>query len=84
MKLPIKTRILEYAVEKDAPFTAQELSEVLKSEYNNEKTTSVKNVEKQLDMYNRVGFLSVKDIEKKDGELVVSYQITNSGKDSVK
>ncbi len=84
MKLPIKTRILEYAVEKDAPFTAQELSEVLKSEYNNEKTTSVKNIEKQLDMYNRVGFLSVKDIEKKDGELVVSYQITNSGKDSVK
>ena len=84
MKLPIKTRILEYAVEKDAPFTAQELSEVLKSEYNNEKTTSVKNIEKQLDMYNRVGFLSVKDIEKKDGELVVSYQITNSEKDSVK
>ena len=37
MKLPIKTRILEMAIEKDGPFTSRELSEVLKKEYNNEK-----------------------------------------------
>ena len=84
MTLPIKTRILEYAIEKDAPFTNQELSDILKVEYNNEKTTSLKNVEKQLDMYNRVAFLSVKDVIEKDGELIVTYQITNSGKEALK
>ena len=84
MTLPIKTRILEYAIEKDAPFTNQELSDILKVEYNNEKTTSLKNVEKQLDMYNRVAFLSVKDVAEKDGELIVTYQITNSGKEALK
>lgn len=84
MKLPIKTRILEYAIEKDAPFTGQELSKILAPEYNNEKTTSVKNIEKQLDMYNRVAFLDVKDVDEKDGELIVTYQITNSGKKALK
>ncbi len=84
MKLPIKTRILEYAIEKDAPFTGQELSEILKAEYRNEKTASLKNVEKQLDMYNRVSFLAVKDVAEKDDELVVTYQITGSGKEALK
>ncbi len=84
MKLPIKTRILEYAVEKDAPFTGLEVSEALKKEYNGERTTSVKNIEKQLDMYNRVAFLDVKDVKLADGELIVTYQITEEGKKSAK
>ncbi len=84
MKLPIKTRILEYAIEKNDIFTAQELSKVLKEEYNGEKTTSVKNIEKQLDMYSRVAFLETKDVYLEDDELVVAYRITKIGKDSLK
>ena len=37
MKLPIKTRILEFAIERNKPFKAEELSEVLRVEYNGEK-----------------------------------------------
>ena len=37
MKLPIKTRILEYVITKDDVLTAQELSETLKKEYGNER-----------------------------------------------
>ena len=59
MKLPIKTRILELAIEKDGPFTSRELSEILQKEYNNEKTTTVKNIDKQIQAYCRVGFITL-------------------------
>lgn len=85
MNLPIKTRILEWAIEKDTPFTAKELSMVLQREYNGERTTTVKNIEKQLDMYCRVNFMEVRDTALDDKEeLVVTYTITDEGKKSIK
>ncbi len=84
MNLPIKTRILEWAIEKNAPFTAEELSELLKVEYNNERTTILKNIEKQLETYVRVDFIKVVDTElDKNGDLVVTYQITDIGREKV-
>ena len=80
MKLPIKTRILE----KDGPFTSKELSEVLKVEYNNEKTTTIKEIEKQLDMYCRVGFLDDEKVDLEGDQLIVTYRITETGKNSLK
>ena len=79
--LPIKTRMLQLAIEWKRPFTAAEMTEVLKKEYNNEGTTTVKQVDKQLEMYCRVDMLSAAhvEIDEKD-ELVVSYQITDLGK----
>ena len=44
MKLPIKTRILEYAIENDKPFTAEEISGVMKKEYEGEKTSCTANM----------------------------------------
>ena len=81
MKLPIKTRILEFAIEINESFTAEELSKLLQQEYNGEKTASIPQVEKQLDMYARVGFLKAKDVSLDDaGELKVYYEIAEAGK----
>lgn len=85
MKLPIKTRILEFAIEKNSPFTAAELSEVLRKEYNGEKTTTLKNVQGQLETFCRVNFMKAQDIDLDgSGELLVSYMITENGKQSAK
>ena len=85
MKLPIKTRILELAIEKDGPFTSRELSEILKKEYNNEKTTTVKNIDKQIQAYCRVGFINDENVHLgEDNEPEVSYEVTEIGKNSLK
>ena len=85
MNLPIKTRILEWAIQKAAPFTAKELSEVLQREYKGERTTTIKNIEKQLDMYCRVNFMEVQDTDVDEKEdLIVTYKITEEGKKSIK
>lgn len=81
MKLPIKTRILEFAIEKNESFTAEELSKILQQEYNGEKTASISQVEKQLDMYARVGFLKTEDVTlDESGGLKVYYEIAEAGK----
>ena len=78
--LPIKTRILQLAIEWNRPFTAAEMADVLKKEYNNEGTTAVKEVDKQLEMYCRVNMLVGVHFEfDKDDNLIVSYQITDTG-----
>ncbi len=85
MKLPIKTRILEMAIEKNGPFTSRELSEVLKKEYNNEKTTTVENIDKQIQAYCRVGFINDDEVRLgQDNEPEVLYRITETGKNSLK
>lgn len=85
MKLPIKARILELAIEKDGPFTSKEFSQILEKEYRGEKTTTVKNVDKQLDMYCRVGFLTAENVEVgKDGQIDITYMITETGKKNLK
>ncbi len=85
MKLPIKTRILEYAIEKNAPFTSRQICEDLGKEYQGERTAQQKGINKQLDMYCRVGFLETGDVALDDNEeLIVSYRITDAGKKSEK
>jgi DNA-binding PadR family transcriptional regulator len=85
MKLPIKTRILEWAIDKDGPFTAREISDELNVEYNGEKTTTVKNIEKQIETYCRVGFIeSIESCLDENGDLAITYQVTDSGKKELK
>ena len=85
MKLPIKTRILESAIEKNAPFTSKQICEDLGKEYKGERTAGQKGIDKQLDMYCRVGFLETEGVDLDDNEeLVVSYKITDAGKKSEK
>lgn len=85
MKLPIKTRILEFAIKENKPFKAEELAEVLRVEYNGEKTTSLERVKDQLETFRRVNFLKAENIDlDENGELSLSYMITESGKQSAK
>lgn len=83
MKLPIKTRILEYAIEHNEPFTADELSKILEKEYPGEKTCSPKNITKQLDTYCGIGIMDAVDVSFDKGnpeELVVKFAVTEFGK----
>lgn len=83
MKLPIKTRILEYAIEYNKPFTAKELSRILESEYPGEKTCRPKNITKQLDTYCGIGIMDAVDVsfdENDPNELVVKFAVTDFGK----
>jgi hypothetical protein len=85
MKLPVKTRILEYAILKDGPFTAEEVSETLSKEYNGEKSTKPDNIGKQLDTYCRVGFIKSADVDfDNNNKLSVKYIITEAGKTNLK
>lgn len=85
MKLPIKTRVLEMAILKNGPFTAEEFSELLKIEYNGEKSTTLKNIQGTLEMFSRVNFLKADKLDlDSNGELLVTYIITDTGKESLK
>lgn len=81
MKLPIKTRILEYAIDLDKPFTAKEISDVMKKEYAGEKTSEPKNIERLLNTYCGVGVMDDVDVVfGENDQLIVTYQVTYFGK----
>lgn len=81
MKLPIKTRLLEYALEENKPFTAKCASEKMMKEYPGEKTAELKWITGLLEGYCGVGVLRASDIEYNDiGELEVKYIVTGFGK----
>lgn len=83
MKLPIKTRILEYAIEYNKPFTAKELSAILQKEYPGEKTCNVKNIAKQLDTYCGIGVMNAVEVsfdENNPDNLIVTFAVTEAGK----
>jgi len=83
--LPIKARMLQIAYEWDRPFKVDDMAEVLKKEYKNEKTTEWKEIDKQLEMYCRVDMLESTNVEIDDKDnLIVTYKITNTGKESAK
>ncbi len=82
-KLPIKTRILEYFIENDRPISAEELTEVLSSEYVNERHASFKHIENQILCYCRVGMLKPVGIDEKRGSECLTYQVTDYGKKEI-
>lgn len=85
MKLPVKTRILEWAILEDKEFYPQEVVEILNDEYPGERQTNVKNVENTLEMYTKVGLMDSVSIDMDDkNELKVSYRITQDGKNTIK
>jgi len=83
-KLPIKTRILEWCIENDRPVTSLEVTNSLANEYPGERTAEHKNVEKQMDLFCKLGFMQPTDIKEQDGEPEVIYQMTEAGRRAVK
>ncbi len=81
MTLPLKTRILEYAIMEDRPLSTQEITEVLKKEFAGERFCNYKTIDTLLDAYCGVGVMKAEDIEfDENGELYVKYKVTGFGK----
>ncbi len=81
MRLPIKTRVLEYAILKNNIFSSEEVAQKLQKEYRGERTTSVKNIEKIIRTYCGVGIMKAASIQMdEDGKLNITYEITDFGK----
>ncbi|MGI6093885.1 MAG: hypothetical protein ACOYBL_00480 [Lachnospiraceae bacterium] len=84
MKLPIKTRVLEYAIEMDGCFRKEEIAKAMEAEYQGERTTTVKNIEKIIRTYCGVGIMRASDIAlTEDGKLDITYEVTEFGKRSL-
>ena len=81
MQLPLKTRILQYALKKDAAFNLEDVYRDLKDEYKGEALFSKEQLDSYLDALLVVGFLKKTNVElAEDGSLLVTYIISDYGK----
>ena len=83
--LPLKVRILQYALEKGASFTVDDVMKDLAAEYPNEKMFNKKLINEYIEAMIGVGFLKNDDLElDADGELIVHAIVTEYGKERQK
>ena len=81
MKLPIKLRVMDYAIHKDGSFSAEEAAREIGHEYPGEKTVSVKNIEKIIRVYCGIGMLKASDIDlDAEDNLKIAYEVTSAGR----
>lgn len=79
--LPMKTRILEYAIQKDAGVTVDEVLTVLEPDYGAERMCNRKQVEEYLDSFLGVCFMNAAELDLDErGNLQITYQLTDYGK----
>ena len=85
MQLPIKTRILQYAIQLDDEFTAADAYRKLKDEYPSDRLFTMKTVEDYIDSLLGVGFLDATRTEfDGSGSLVIHGKVTGYGKSRAK
>ena len=85
MKLPLKTRILKYAIDCNTEFTLQNVLDDLKPEYEGERLYNPRQVEEYVDSYLGVGFFDAAKMElDSSGQLLINYIITDYGKERKK
>lgn len=85
MKLPLKTRILQYAILLSNPFTVSDVYHDLADEYGGEKLFTLKTVNDYVDSFLGIGFLKAAQLEfDYQGELLIHYQVTEYGKTRLK
>lgn len=81
MKLPLKTRILQYAIQKDDTFKLEDVMRDLAAEYPHERIFNEKQISEYLESFIGVGFLGAVEMKfNENGELSFVYQITDYGK----
>ncbi|MCH4166336.1 MAG: hypothetical protein LKF74_05075 [Megasphaera sp.] len=82
MKLPLKTRILQYAINKGSDFTVQDVLQDLQSEYEGEAIFTPKHVEEYVDSFLGVGFFKAAQLEfDSQDNLVIHCVITEYGRE---
>ena len=83
--LPLKVRILQYAIQKETSFTVDDVMNDLASEYPGEKMFNKKLISEYIDAMIGVGFLKNDDLElDANGELVIHAIVTEYGKERQK
>lgn len=81
MKLPLKTRILQYALEHGGEFSVADLMAALEPAYQGEPMFNAKQVEEYCDSYLGVGFfVPTKHEFNEEGALQVWCKVTDYGK----
>lgn len=80
MQLPLKTRILQYAIQKNVTFNKKDVMKDLQKEYPGESIFNNKQVEAYLDELLVVGFLKKQNVAfDNDGSLLITYLISEYG-----
>lgn len=76
-KLPLKTRILQYALEKGGEFTFEDVWDTLEPEYRGEPIFTPKNVRDYFESFIGVGFFETAHMDlDENGDLVYSCKVT--------
>ena len=85
MQLPLKTRILQYAIQKNGAFTLHDVMTDLAGEYSGEKIFNTKQVKEYFDSFLGVGFFKVINMRFDEvGELLMTCEVTEYGKEREK
>lgn len=85
MKLPLKTRILQYTIEKNQPFKIGELTEAMSKEYPGERFCNKKHIELLILSFCGVAMMKPCNYEyDENGELDVTYELTDFGREKIK
>ena len=80
-QLPLKMRILEYAIEKNEPFKVSEVMDALADEFKNERFFNSKHVELLIGAYCGVCVMKAVNFQfDKNNNLDVDYIVTEFGK----
>ena len=71
MQLPLKTRILQYGLAQDNPFTVDTVMNDLKTEYPNESMFNFNLIDEYFQSYIGIGFFKATDLKfDKEGKLI--------------
>ena len=73
MQLPLKTRILQYALQQKEPFTVDTIMKGLENEYQDERIFNRKLIEEYFQSFIGIGFFSEDKLEFDENHELVSW-----------
>ena len=80
MQLPIKTRMLQYALELDGSFTRYDVENALREEYPDKREFNLKTIDDYLNQLMVVGFITREKVEfENDKDLLITFRATEYG-----
>ena len=81
MQLPLKTRILQYAIERGTEFSLNDVMKDLKKEYEGERIFNKKQIEEYFQYFVGVEFFTANRYDfDADGEIVTYCRVTDYGR----
>lgn len=81
MKMPVKTKILDYILEQQEPVSAEKVSEAMKTIYGDIRYCSLAKIKNQMNTYCGVGILKAENTSyTESGKLYIEYTATDYGR----